>query len=337
MIDELSQKLLENFGKIQPDIHPPSKLIPVLQSRRRIIIFFFDGDSSLPYPIAVVKINRLPSENKKLEDSARKMEIVRSMLDPSICSTVPRVALLGQINGLSAVAETGLKGNSIRSHSLKIPLSRIFEKDCRPFANWLLNFQSQTITGYEIITEDLISNLLFDPLFHFFEQFQQEKSIIDWLRWKAEKLIGLKIPICWRFGDAHPSNILITNHLVSGVVDWEGLQADQWPIFDWFQFVFTYAIECTYKTHPSWNQDELANEALNLLIVYPPSSGISYAIQTETKQFLQSYGLDPETFYPLLMLFLLKLNWIGEKKVLLNNCVRHFVECSHNLKSIDLG
>jgi len=220
--------------------------------------------------------------------------------------------------------ETPLRGEPIAPRALNSLRPQAAARDCHAFAEWLLAFQRQTVAGHEHITETTLAEMLFDPLRGYLEPGHQGQDEA-WLEETSKTLIGFAMPFGWRYGDAHPSNILIDGKAVSGVVDWGGSEPTEWPVMDWFHFALTYAIECCKKTHPSWKRTDLVDHALRLIIC-PPASGVAHVLRAETSRFLFSYGLDMDAYPALLMIFLLKLWWPGDKMMLVNQAFRHLCQ-----------
>ena len=285
----------------------PDSMQYVLQSRRRVIFFLFAQDNA-ERPLVVVKLTRDPTQNSLMKESVHQAQHVRTLLDETLRTTVPAMSLLEPVNGLLGVAEKALPGFPVTTAAIGSASNRA-EISCSAFAEWLALFQSFTQTGLFTVTRNWIESI-FNPL-EKTTGMERQKQLIKNL---SMELVGLEIPLVWAYGDAHPSNILLLNERISGVVDWEGVAPDQWPIFDWFQFVLSLAQELIKAKYP---QDRLQRAIMACtLLIGQPDTQLAATLQQQTRRFISHIGLEPELALPLFLLFLIRYYWFDDKETL---------------------
>jgi hypothetical protein len=235
----------------------------------------------------------------------RHAQEVRSLLGDELRATVPKMVLLEQVSGLSGVAEEALPGAPLRV--VRGAWSRVGGAcgSVRVFRTWLQEFQVEAKVGAIRLSEESL-----EPAFRRLEQLAVDNGVgTAMARTLLEELVGLKLPLVWAYGDAHPSNILVKDGLVSGLVDWEGCRREQLPTSDWFQFVLSLAIEMVKSTSPTAMTARDAARAGSQSLIASPDDELSRTLQEETGRYLEAIGVDRSLAPLLYLLFLLDYYW----------------------------
>ncbi|MFW6116432.1 MAG: phosphotransferase [bacterium] len=240
---------------------------------------------------------------------------VRAMLDADLQETVPKMCLLGPINGLVGVAENALPGQPLEIAATNNRRNTALASNCRAFAQWLIRFQTCTQGCVTQIDRGVLESLLM----HVLERSPGANDTHEWVTDEiADKLLGQQMPLVWAYGDAHPSNILIKDGLVSGVVDWEGAEPGQWAVFDWFQFTLSLAQELLKAKDPSMDRLQRAVTACELLIRHP-NTREAMILQEQTASFLSMLNLCPGLTRALFLVFLIAYYWFEDKEALVHS------------------
>jgi hypothetical protein len=311
MINQILDAVRQAWPALEIEQPVPNHMYYVLQSRRRVIFFLFAPDDT-HHPLVVVKMNRDPAYNHLLKQSVERARQVRTLLDPTMQATVPSMRLLKPINGLAGVAERALPGQPLETSIIGSNGHARLANGCCAFADWLVRFQACTRGDSLEITLDGLEPILFRPLAELSGVGDTRKLLVKDI---ARALLGLQIPLVWAYGDAHPSNILLSRDLVSGVVDWEGATPNQWPVFDWFQFTLSWTQELIKARYPSMDRVERATTACALLSGQP-NTRLATVLRQQTARFLSAIDLDPELALPLFLVFLVGYYWFDDKETL---------------------
>jgi hypothetical protein len=311
MINQILDAVQRVWHTLEIDQSMPNHMHYVLQSRKRVIFFLF-APHNTNRPLAIVKMNRDPAQNHLSERYVARVHQIQALLDPVIQTTIPSMSLLAPINGLTGVVEKALPGQPFETASVSSGRDTIVTNGCRAFADWLVHFQASTQSNKLEITRDVLELLTLRPLQKFTSLDHTYSSLAADV---TEALLGLQIPLGWAYGDAHPSNILLNNGIVSGVVDWEGVTPGQWPVFDWFQFILSLAQELIKAQAPSMNRLQRATTACEFLIGQP-NTRLAVILHQQTTRFLSAANLSSELLLPLFLVFLIGYYWFDDKESL---------------------
>ena len=316
MFSQIIASDLRGWEELWPDRPQPKDLRYVLQSRRRVILFLFDAKGKGDKLVGVIKISRRVEQNASLERSVQLVRQVRQQLSGNILRTVPETILLPQIHGLSVSLEQALPGQPMYLGHARWTASKWHHRYWQAWRRWLTEFQQQTMGEVVAIDVDTVSEVLSPVLEHI--PGRDAKA----LRGIANRLIGLEFPWAWRYGDAHHSNILITQGEVSGLVDWEGTETKHWPASDWFQFGFQYLVDYYRLRYPGTPHSELGKRAIDALLL-PPDSALASVAQEQTRSFFAAWGVKASFVPALLVFFLAQFHWPWDKDLLLKHaCAR---------------
>jgi hypothetical protein len=318
MIDQIIESALAHWQELSPDKPRPQDLRFVLQSRRRIVLFLFDTRKRGQKLVGVVKISRRAEANNQLEQTVRVLGEVRRQLDGWVQDTVPRAILLEPVHGLGASLQQALPGTPMylsRTRWLAVARHR---RNWEAWGRWLREFQRQCTGKTCVIDARSIDRLIVPHLLEALSQAAGGRQLVAELRAVVSDLEGVRATNVWRFGDAQHSNILLASGSVSGVVDWEGAEADQWPTSDWYQFAFQYVIDVYRTQYPEATEAELGQKAVRALF-QPADSSLTEMVQEQTRKFLASWGLNDGLGPPFLVAFLAQCYWPWDKASLLRH------------------
>jgi len=329
MIERIVSAVRQVWHDLEIEGPVPEHIETVLQSRRRVVLFLFAADDT-HVPLVVVKMNRDPAQNHVLEQSVKRAQEVRMLLDPAMRPTVPSMKLLEPINGLVGAAEKALPGRPFEVSAARGRRGAALGDDCHAFADWLVHFQACARSGWLEITRDVLEPAIYRPL-------AELRGVEDGLRALVEErcqsLVGLRVPLVWVYGDAHPSNILLDGGSVSGVVDWEGTAPGRWPVFDWFQFTLSLAQELIKAQCPAMGRLERAVVACDVLIG-EADTRLGSVLQQQTERFFRAIKLPAELVVPMYLVFLIGYYWFDGKEVLVQRVLGQLRACGgHHLSA----
>lgn len=325
MIDRIIESALEHWEELWPGTPHPADLRYVLQSRQRVILFLFDAKKKGNKLVGVIKISRHVEENDRLERSVRLVSKVRQQLDGQVLETVPKAILLEPVHGLSASLEQGLPGEPMPFGFIPWVVTRWHRRNWQAWRQWLTEFQRQTVNDSIAINARMIDEMIVPGLVRALERDPAASHVIHDLQVVARELDGFVIRKVWRYGDAHRSNILICRGRVSGVVDWEAVEADHyWPTSDWFQFAFQYLVELCRVKFPKASYSERGGKAIDMLL-QPADSSLTSMIQEQTRTFLDTWGVKAWAIPAFFVTFLARFYWPWDKGALLKRA--HTILC----------
>jgi hypothetical protein len=294
----------------------PDRIEYVMQSRDRVIFFLFSADHK-DIPLAIVKFCRKPKENLPFQESVQRTIEIRQMLEgDEIKKTVPAMALLPQINGLAVAVEKALPGWSLDISVPERDKNVMVSASCQAFMDWLIRFQSHVRTGQLEVSSAWIEAKLIRRL----GKAGIEEAYISKVERLTNKLIGIQMPLTWAYGDAHPSNLLLVDGKITGVIDWQGVSPDQWPVFDWFQFVLSLVQELTKIQYHNDKHKQIINECSFLL--NKPSTTMGNILLKNTIDFFSNLKLDHNLISPMYLVFLIRYYSIGRKPALLKEILK---------------
>lgn len=189
------------------------------------------------------------------------------------------------------------------------------ERNWDAWRQWLGAFQEATSLGRSRVHADMLDELVVRPIR---EALPGNGGLepVSALSALVHQLCGQEMERVWRYGDAHHSNILIRNGAVSGVVDWEGSEPENWAIMDWFQFTAQYLIDSHRMRWPSASADALGQMAVASLLC-PSGTPLDSTAVAQTRIFLEHQGMQPSLLPALLVFFLSQFYWPGDKAALL--------------------
>jgi hypothetical protein len=324
MIDRIIESAMEQWEELWPGTSRPQDLHYVLQSRRRVILFLFDAQKKGSKLIGAVKISRRVEDNGQIERSVEVVGQVRRLLSRPILDTVPKAVLLNPVSGLSVSLEQGLPGEPLYLGRLSPMAMGRHRRNWEVWRQWLAEFQGQTAVGSFTVDASAIDKIVASSLQSVLNQEPAAPRIIDDFQKLTSDLVGLRLNAVWRYGDAHHSNILINKGRVSGVVDWEGAEADSWPTADWFQFAVQYLVDLYRVKYPGLVHVQCATKALDTLL-RPADSSLASTVREQTCAFFSTHGLPTSTISAFLVVFLLQFHWPWDKKALIEHA--HSILC----------
>jgi hypothetical protein len=209
------------------------------------------------------------------------------------------MVLLPPIYGRCFIVEQGLPGAPMGIVRLDSGGRRIAESAGLAFSSWLAQFQSCTTSGHITVTRPMLHSMLQPVL----EELGVDRTGATSVYQVVEPLAGSLLPLVWSYGDAHPTNLLLRDGEISGVVDWEGMQPDRWPTRDWFQFLMSMVQEHLKVHAPRMDAEQRVLAAIDLLLEEPVTP-LGRICHRWTQHFFASTDIDPELARPLFLVFL---------------------------------
>lgn len=307
MIDEIISGVREAWAEFGFTSLYPDDMSILLQSRNRVILFFIDPKNG-QYPRVVVKLERHGKYRTWSDEFVKNTQILRRRFDGKIKNTIPVMKVIQCENNNPLVLEKGLPGIPINVRS------NTKEMEYHEFANWLIEFHSRCFINQIEITQDYIVELLNRNRYEYGVGEIEQKMVRDVLF----KLIGVRANTGWVVGDTHPSNILIDNGVVTGVIDWEGIAENKFQFYDWYQFIFSVIIEHAKFGLKTASHNEIMKRGLSLLF-NKPDSKLAKILNRQTDYYFETYGLPKEFILNLFVLFLVDYYWIENKRELLES------------------
>lgn len=314
MINQLRSQALAAWSEIHPLKEKPSTLDYLIQSRDYIIVFWFERGSKLWEPVLISKIPRTQNFNRYAERSIKLVYRLLADLKPPIRETLPTRVIAGQVNDLTHIVMGTMPGEPITMPADNSQGRRVVEQQLSAFLAWLVEFQSQAAVGSKVFA------------WGEFIKGQQELPGLDFLRADpyqetSQELISRlptnSIPFTWGYGDAHHSNILMEAGRVSGVIDWIGVEEEQWFYTDWYYFIFFYALEF-FKKNSKADLDSQRRLAISTTMGIS-DHWLTDLFKDKTLKYLENYSFDPQLSPELFTTFLYDLHWPQGKDQLLKD------------------
>lgn len=323
MIEGLVKQALDCWDQVYPSAARPAKLDFVVQSRHQIIVFLFARELDAKHPVLVSKVARTTLDNPRLVRSARLVQQLRLILAEDLLATIPIMIVAGDVVGLTHIVMSPVRGDPMVMPTLRPGGYRLAQRQVRAYGSWLLEFQRQTLSGKQALSQAEWFDKLSPTFLETLGTSWQTASIQNLLRELCAALAGTSLSLVWRYGDAHNSNLLFDGGQLTGVVDWDGAGPGQWAIHDWYYFTFMYALEF-FKKNSRLTGFALARQAVDCMMG-APCSWLGPLLSEETRRFLESQELDPDLTHAFFLVFLAQLYWPWQKDRLLEHAAQTFL------------
>jgi hypothetical protein len=314
LINQLRDQALAAWGEIHPHKAKPSTLDYLIQSRDYIIVFWFERGSKSGEPVLISKIPRTQNFNRYAERSITLVDRLLTSLQPPLRETLPTRVIAGQVHDLTHIVMGIMPGEPISIPGDNSQGRRTVEQQLSAFLAWLIEFQVQAAVGSKVFTwDEFIKSQQGLPGLDFLRADPYQKASQELI----SRLPTNSIPFTWGYGDAHHSNILMKGGRVSGVIDWIGLEEEQWFYTDWYYFLFFYALEF-FKKNSKADLDTQRRLAISTTM----GNGdhwLTGIFQDKTTEFLEHNSFDPQLSPELFLTFLYDLHWPQGKDQLLKD------------------
>jgi hypothetical protein len=317
LINQLLNQALGEWGNIHPHKGKPPTLDFLIQSRDHIIVFWFEGTSKSKNPVLISKIPRTVQFNHHIERSVELVDSLRRILKPPITETIPFRVFAGRVNDLSHIVMGVLPGEPIYIPADNFLGRRSVERHLSAFLSWLVDFQSQSLTGNRTYDNSDWENLIEQRRINTFNDLPKDDQYQRLSKGVSDKLSTVTIPCSWGYGDAHHSNILIDGNQISGVIDWIGVQESQGVHIDWYYFLFFYAMEF-FKKNRKFDLSAQRRLAISTIMGIN-DHWLADLFQEKTRQFLKHYSFNPELRPELFLTLLHDLYWPKDKDRLIKD------------------
>ncbi len=317
LINQLLHQALGVWEKIHPHRLKPPTLDYLIQSRDHIIVFWFEIGGQTKQPILISKIPRIEKFNYNIERSVKLVDNFRRNLKPHIKETIPFRVFAGRVNDLSHIVMGALPGEPIYIPADNILGRRAVERHLSAFLSWLIEFQSQTMVAHQTYNTQDWEEFFAQRRLNAISDFSQDDQYQLLSKEISDRLSTRTIPSGWGYGDAHHSNILIDGCRISGVIDWIGVQENQWFYIDWYYFLFSYALQF-YKKNLKTDIDSQRKLGISTTMGIT-DHWLTGLFQGKTRQFLAHYSFTPDLSQELFLTFLHGLHWPNNKALLIQD------------------
>jgi hypothetical protein len=288
----------------------PASISWLFQSRSRILAL--GAPRNTPWPVAVAKISRDAASAERTQREHSNLLAIRERLPAPWVDSLPYPVGLEQVGNRVVAWERCLKGypcplpNEAPASASAESLSEVYR--------WLVNFQSASSAGTQVVTDDVLESCLASPVAALLERSHVTNRARQRVRDVARDLRGLAIPLTWRHGDLHPSNLLFLDGRLQGVIDWEMSRRADWPFYDWFQFLFEYHRELSRKRGPGVSRKGILEHTASLL--FDGTCRQPEPVHSWTTRFLANYGVGTE-YAPILWLkYVADVHWPEDRQAL---------------------
>jgi aminoglycoside phosphotransferase (APT) family kinase protein len=238
-------------------------------------------------PILVVKVPRLPDDNRPLTCEARNLRLVQSSR-PEGFRSVPTVVAFETCAGRSMLVETGLDGSPLNlgTGEARLQIDRAID--------WLIDLHEATRRPGATVDE-WYQRTAIRPLERFVERVPDnhvERELVERTSTLASTLREGDLPLVFEHRDFAPPNILSLRSGGLGVVDWELADASGLPGSDLFYFL----------TVAAFSRDRARSENAYLTSFQRAFLGSSAWAQPYISRYARRVGLSHYLLVPLFIL-----------------------------------
>jgi hypothetical protein len=304
LINQLRAQALAVWDQIHPQRVKPATLDYLLQSRDYILVFWFENGSNTKQPALISKIPRFKKFNCYLERSVKLVDGLKRDLKTPIVETLPTSVIAGRVNDLTHVVMGTVSGEPINIPADNFLGRQAAGQHLSAFLTWLIEFQAQSRISYQDYDcVEFINEQYSKAEFEFLRADQYR----PYTQQISARLSSLTLPLTWGYGDAHHSNILMERDRISGVIDWIGVEEQQWFHCDWYYFLFFYALEFFKKNRK--NSPDFQRKLAISTTMGVGDHWLTDLFQEKTRYFLENYSIDPNLSPELFITFLYNLHW----------------------------
>lgn len=220
-------------------------------------------------PQVVAKVARLPAAEEALRAEHRMLvELAGGTLE-NVSAQLPRPLLLDRVGSRLVLATNVLPGGPMAAGYYRpghVQDRGLVAQDLSVAGDWLAAFQRETHRGRMVVGPETVDEWVL-PVF------RRYRDLVGWSRWErelldslaraCEELSGLSMPLTAEHGDYAIGNILLTDGVITGVVDWERGRPVGLPCQDVFKLVASYgsfldraaaARRGRVPGHPGWSE-----------------------------------------------------------------------------------
>lgn len=193
-------------------------------------------------PVLAVKIPTTDEAARAVHREGRLLAELRGRCRRSVLSTIPRVVDLLEYRGRRALVVTAVPGVPMSASYLRwrhTARRRTVAADFSAVDRWIAAFQAGT--ARQVAPMDVTSDVA-SALTDRFASHRSTESCVAMLGEIGERLKTNRTPRTAVHGDLWFGNVLISDGVISGVVDWEcGVAAGE-PVRDLVRFALMYAL-----------------------------------------------------------------------------------------------
>lgn len=214
-----------------------------------------DPDAKMTFVGAVpgavaVKLPTTAAAERAVEAEGRVLVGLRRLALGALDSTIPRYVGTPLADGRRGLLSTALPGAAMTvayhqwGHTAR---RRPVDRDLALAAGWLAAFQAATARGHEPVRWPMET---VEALARRWDGDQRLAEALARLAGPTERLCEARTPSTAVHGDYWMGNVLVENHTVTGVVDWEAGALAGCPLRDLARFPLSYALYLDRHAHP---------------------------------------------------------------------------------------
>ncbi|MFQ5638054.1 MAG: aminoglycoside phosphotransferase family protein [bacterium] len=240
---------LQRFGGA-PDL---SSLIVTPRFKASSHLIFFILTKTETEPILVVKVPRIPGDNRRLQREAENLRWIQSTRSDGFDS-IPKVIAFEDYAKNRFLVETAVTYETMRPGVVR----RRPEICINAILDWLIDLQNSTRTKRDFSEVKHRRELVLRPLQYFEQTFpcsSVEKDLVADTKQIVMSLLEETWPFVCEHGDLSSPNILMGQEDKIGVVDWELAEPRGVPATDLFFFLTYIAFA---RKNARKNEDYLA-------------------------------------------------------------------------------
>jgi hypothetical protein len=249
-----------------------------------------------------IKIPATPVAATAISSETRMLLDLREAPLGSIAETIPQYVDTLDSDGLPALVSTALRGTPMSvgyHHWLHTARPRSVAADFAVAGGWLRRFQTATAGEQSQISWAAEVGY---QLSHRWPGHPKLESALVTLSAADRQLSAQQVARTMVHGDYWFGNLLLTDEVITGVVDWEGGANNGWPLRDLVRFALSYCLYLDRHTRPGHRVT--GHRGLRRTGF---GAGISYGllgkgwlpdlVRHYLRDGLQSLGLPPQLWY----------------------------------------
>ncbi len=250
-MNAVTSYLHQEWGRLYPGRPEPRTLrcflkTPRFRASSHVLFFVFVDDA--PDPEFVVKVSRLPGDDRWVDREAANLIEVQGARAPGFDS-IPRAAAYETHDGLRMLVQTALRGETMdRAYVRARP-----DLCVQTVAAWLSELHGATGAQVDAAEWRRVIDDPLDRLDTLCADRPPERALIRRTRETVAPLREASIPLVFEHGDLSAPNLLIDERGRVGVVDWELAIPRGLPATDLF-FFLTFVAFARGRAHSrrSW-------------------------------------------------------------------------------------
>lgn len=275
---------------------PPKGLAPfMITSFRSVIVLLFD--SAQGKPMVVCKIARTTSTRLRLINDYETLLLLFKHCSDSFTRSLPRALEFFDIRGFGGVlVQTYIAGEQMTPGKKKLLNTHL-----GAVSSWLSHFhrESLEIPDRYLASTD-IENPLIQRLAKDLDLFGEQSFWFQLVESRTTELLKFGTPLMWAHGDLNPTNVICQGNYI-GVVDWDQASSSEIPLYDWFDFLFSYGYSLFRVSFGDARSCFKGFEQ-----TFFSKNSLSKAIKEATHDYIENIGVDAEAVPAMFDIFIVR-------------------------------